>query len=151
MRKKNKKRINPRYFLNESALQEEPAAQKDKVTRALAHLAAGVRCENPEMADWGHHFSPLRWASGEGADQKRIIGFLKELEETARSKKWGFARQALMHLQNYYKKAGLLDWDAYEKKAQDLCPKGPSYPGTGPTVHESNVDRRTNKKSKGAH
>jgi hypothetical protein len=121
--RKNKKRIDPRYFLHEQEEQEK--AGKSAVTTSLAHLASAVMCENPKLADWGHHFSQIRQYAGEeeGGDMKRILGLLKELENSAAKGNWDFARQALMHLSNYYKKIGLLDGDAYNSKASDLCPE----------------------------
>jgi hypothetical protein len=56
MRKKNKKRIDPRYFLHETALRE----QDDGATVALAHIASAVICENPEIVShFAHHFRTL--------------------------------------------------------------------------------------------
>ena len=63
--RQNKKRIDPRYFLNETAMSEE---YDDRVTTAMAHLASGVMCENPDLANWGHYMSDLRWrADGRGS------------------------------------------------------------------------------------
>jgi hypothetical protein len=115
--RKNKKRIDPRYFLHETALREDEK-HDDKVTAAMAHIASGVMCENPDIANWGHFFSDLRLASD---GDPRILGLLKELPELAQNENWDFARQTIMHLSNYYKDTGVLDWEAYNKKAQDLC------------------------------
>jgi len=115
--KKNKKGIDPRYFLNETNLRENEGYD-DRVTTAMAHIASGVMCENPDIANWGHYFSALRWASD--ADP-RILGLLEELPELAQNENWDFARQTIMHLSNYYKDTGLLDWEAYNKTAHSLC------------------------------
>jgi len=124
--RKNKKRVDPRYFLNETAMPEE---YDDRVTTAMAHLASGVMCENPDLANWGHYMSDLRW-SADG--DERTLDQLGQLPEMAHSENWDFARQAIMHISTYFKNAGMLDWETYNAKARSLCPKGPVYPMTGP-------------------
>ena len=126
MIKKNKKRIDPRYFLHETVLREE---EDHQVTMALAELTSTVACENAELADMGHIFTTLMQNSG---GDERTQNQLRELPDMARKGQWDFARQAIMHISNYFKKAGLINWDTVQRKANEMCPEGPVHPMTGP-------------------
>tara|TARA_R110000824_G_scaffold11622_7_gene50932 strand:+ start:3786 stop:4142 length:357 start_codon:yes stop_codon:yes gene_type:complete len=113
MRKKNQKRINPRYFLHETTLREQGA----DATTALAHIASAVACENPEIAShFGHHFKTLSMH----IDDPYYRDQLNVLEKQGPKQDWGFARQAISHLENYLAKQGALDKEAYSQRTDSL-------------------------------
>ena len=113
MRKKNKKRIDPRYFLHETALRE----QRDDATLALAHIASAVICENPEIAShFGHHFKILSMH----IDDPYYRDQMNVLESQGPEQDWGFARQAVSHLENYLAKQGVLDGEEYSQRIEGL-------------------------------
>ena len=113
MRKKNQKRINPRYFLHETVLRE----QSDDATTALAHIVSAVICENPEIAShFGHHFKTLSMY----IDDPYYRDQLNVLESQGADQDWGFARQAVSHLENYLAKQGVLDEEEYSQRIEGL-------------------------------
>ena len=113
MRKKNKKRIDPRYFLHETALRE----QRDDATIALAHIASAVVCENPEITShFGNHFKILSMH----IDDPYYRDQLNVLESQGPEQDWGFARQAVSHLENYLAKQGVLDEEEYSQRINGL-------------------------------
>jgi|18_taG_2_1085343.scaffolds.fasta_scaffold05363_8 hypothetical protein len=126
MRKKNKKKIDPRYFLHETALREE---EDHQANMDLGALTATVHCENPALADMGAEIGRLMQKSG---GDERTQDQLRGLPKMARKEQWDFARQAIMHISNYFKKTGLINWDTVQRKANEMCPKGPVHPMTGP-------------------
>ena len=114
MRKKNQKRINPRYFLHETVLRE----QGDDATTALAHIASAVICENPEIAShFGHHFKTLSMY----VEDPHYRDQLSVLERQRPEQDWGFARQALSHLENYFAESEVLDKETYSHKVESLA------------------------------
>ena len=113
MRKKNQKRINPRYFLHETVLRE----QSDDATTALAHIASAVICENPEIAShFGHHFKTLSML----IDDPYYRDQMNVLENQGPEQDWGFARQAVSHLENYLAQQGVLDEEEYSQRIEGL-------------------------------
>ena len=114
MRKKNKKKIDPRYFWKETTLREH----EGDLTSALAHIASAVICENPEIAThFGHHFKTIALY----IDDPFYRDQLSVLANQGPEQDFGFARQALDHLENYFKDLGALDAEGYSQKAQSLA------------------------------
>jgi len=131
MRKKNKKRINPRYFLHETVLRE----QADSIVVALGQVASAVNCENPELgSDFTNQLGKLRAALPDFNTKpgKHLLGQVNALEQHKAGQDHGPMRDAIRALETYFSQTLGGEWDGNHYKELSKCKKEPVHPMTGP-------------------
>ena len=139
MRKKNQKRIDPRYFLHETVLRE----QSDSIVIALGQVASAVNCENPELgSDFTNQLRTLRGALPGRSEiiapgPPEVTGAffhdqVSALEGHKAGQDHGFARDAIRALEAYFSKTLGDTWDARHYEELAKCKKEPVHPMTGP-------------------
>jgi hypothetical protein len=131
MRKKNQKRINPRYFLQETVLRE----QSDSIVIALGQVASAVNCENPELGErFGNQLRTLRGALPPASEKlgKHLHNTVNALDQHKAGQDFGFARDAITALENHFTKTLGDTWDARHYEELAKCKKEPVHPMTGP-------------------
>tara|TARA_R100000808_G_C2111687_1_gene125559 strand:+ start:284 stop:703 length:420 start_codon:yes stop_codon:yes gene_type:complete len=131
MRKKNKKRIDPRYFLHETVLRE----QADSIVVALGQVASAVNCENPELGErFTNQLRTLRNALPDFNTPigKHLFGQVNALEQHKPGDDFGPMHDARIALENYFSKTLEGEWDANRYKELSKCAKEPVHPMTGP-------------------
>tara|TARA_R110002074_G_scaffold288328_1_gene460044 strand:+ start:108 stop:530 length:423 start_codon:yes stop_codon:yes gene_type:complete len=129
MIRKNKKRIDPRFFLNETVTREgdiTPAA-----SNTMAQLSAGAICKNPSevLAGIKGLNSYLRHFGME--EQKELSNYSRELRNLLQEKPpvWSAIEQAIRSVYSIYEKAGLVEWEEVKAKTKQLatCAEAEQY------------------------